>query len=171
LEPSVPTGRCLLSLVRGENESRRCAMHLQSVRDRGARASAPVAFATSARESVSTAWQFRDRRPQTLLLTPPAYVHVPSPPPLRREGKLFEDERCANIFEALNGTLRAASQSLLPPPPLSVFSWACRASQDAPSNYRLQTDVNVWTEKRKLVTFEGEMLLQGAHNDVDVVIL
>jgi hypothetical protein len=84
---------------------------------------------------------------------------------------LFEDERCANIFEALNGTLRAASQSLLPPPPLSVFSWACRASQDAPSNYRLQTDVNVWTEKRKLVTFEGEMLLQGAHNDVDVVIL
>lgn len=26
-------------------------------------------------------------------------------------------------------------------------------------------------EKRKLVDFEGEMLLQGAHNDVDVVIL
>lgn len=28
---------------------------------------------------------------------------------IRRSGKLFEDERCANIFEALNGTLRAAS--------------------------------------------------------------
>mmetsp|Transcript_9982 Transcript_9982/g.40362 ORF Transcript_9982/g.40362 Transcript_9982/m.40362 type:complete len:83 (+) Transcript_9982:102-350(+) len=49
-------------------------------------------------------------------------------------GVLFADDRCANIFEALVGTLRAA-------------------------------------KKRKVIHFEGEMLLQGVHNDVDVVLL
>lgn len=49
-------------------------------------------------------------------------------------GRLVRDERCADIFEALNGTLRAA-------------------------------------KKRKKITFEGEMLLQGAHDDVDIVVL
>lgn len=47
---------------------------------------------------------------------------------------LFADDRCANIFEALVGTLRAA-------------------------------------KKRKMLHFEGEMLLQGAHDNVDVVLL
>jgi hypothetical protein len=49
-------------------------------------------------------------------------------------GALFADDRCANIFEALVGTLRAA-------------------------------------KKRKVIHFEGEMLLQGVHDDVDVVLL
>jgi Costars len=49
-------------------------------------------------------------------------------------GKLFDDERCANIFEALVGTLRAA-------------------------------------KKRKVVNFDGEMLFQGVHDDVDICVL
>mmetsp|Transcript_30041 Transcript_30041/g.41592 ORF Transcript_30041/g.41592 Transcript_30041/m.41592 type:complete len:83 (-) Transcript_30041:296-544(-) len=49
-------------------------------------------------------------------------------------GVLFADERCANIFEALVGTLRAA-------------------------------------KKRKILTFEGEMLFQGVHDNVDVILL
>jgi hypothetical protein len=49
-------------------------------------------------------------------------------------GVLVRDERCADMFEGLNGTLRAA-------------------------------------KRRKRIDFEGEMLLQGAHDDVDVVVL
>ncbi|CAM6110435.1 unnamed protein product [Calypogeia fissa] len=49
-------------------------------------------------------------------------------------GTLFNDDRCANIFEALVGTLRAA-------------------------------------KKRKLLKFDGELLLQGVHDNVDVVLL
>jgi hypothetical protein len=49
-------------------------------------------------------------------------------------GTLFNDERCANIFEALVGTLRAA-------------------------------------KKRKIVKFDSEMLFQGVHDNVDVVLL
>lgn len=49
-------------------------------------------------------------------------------------GTLFNDERCANIFEALVGTLRAA-------------------------------------KKRKIVTFNSEMLFQGVHNNVDIVLV
>ena len=49
-------------------------------------------------------------------------------------GTLFSDERCANIFEALVGTLRAA-------------------------------------KRKKVVKFEGEMLLQGAHDHVEIVLL
>ncbi|KII85529.1 hypothetical protein PLICRDRAFT_166123 [Plicaturopsis crispa FD-325 SS-3] len=63
------------------------------------------------------------------------------PPPAGVEGVasvkfgiLVKDDRCANIFEALVGTLRAA-------------------------------------KKRKVITYAGEMLLQGAHDDVDVVLL
>ncbi len=46
-------------------------------------------------------------------------------------GTLFDCPVCANKFEALNGTLRAA-------------------------------------KKRGVIDFEGEILLQGVHNDVDV---
>ncbi|XP_067097736.1 costars family protein ABRACL [Osmerus mordax] len=49
-------------------------------------------------------------------------------------GVLFSDDRCANIFEALVGTLRAA-------------------------------------KRKKIVTFEGELLLQGVHDNVDVILL
>ena len=48
-------------------------------------------------------------------------------------GTLFNDERCANIFEALVGTLRAA-------------------------------------KKRKVVAFDSEMLFQGIHDNVDVIL-
>ncbi|CAO2815769.1 unnamed protein product [Amaranthus hypochondriacus] len=44
-------------------------------------------------------------------------------------GVLFKDDRCANIFEALVGTLRAA-------------------------------------KKRKILTYDGELLLQGVHDNV-----
>lgn len=49
-------------------------------------------------------------------------------------GVLFSDDRCANIFEALVGTLRAA-------------------------------------KRKRVVNFEGELLLQGVHDNVDVVLL
>ncbi|XP_051134659.1 costars family protein [Andrographis paniculata] len=48
-------------------------------------------------------------------------------------GVLFNDERCANIFEALVGTLRAA-------------------------------------KKRKVVTYDGELLLQGVHDNVEITL-
>ena len=49
-------------------------------------------------------------------------------------GVLFADDRCANLFEALVGTLRAA-------------------------------------KRKKIVTYEGELLLQGVHDNVDIVVL
>lgn len=49
-------------------------------------------------------------------------------------GVLFSDDRCANIFEALVGTLKAA-------------------------------------KKRKVVSYQAELLLQGVHDDVEVVLL
>ncbi|CAN1167404.1 Costars family protein [Linum perenne] len=47
---------------------------------------------------------------------------------------MFHDERCANIFEALVGTLRAA-------------------------------------KKRKVVAYDGELLLQGVHDNVEITLL
>ncbi|XP_061098455.1 costars family protein ABRACL isoform X2 [Conger conger] len=49
-------------------------------------------------------------------------------------GVLFNDDDCANLFEALVGTLRAA-------------------------------------KKKKIINFEGQLLLQGVHDNVDVVLL
>ena len=49
-------------------------------------------------------------------------------------GVLFTDDRCANLFEALVGTLRAA-------------------------------------KRKKIVTFEGELLLQGVHDKVPIILL
>lgn len=48
-------------------------------------------------------------------------------------GVLFNDDRCANIFEALVGTLRAA-------------------------------------KRRKVLTYDGELLLQGVHDNVEIVL-
>ncbi|KAH0776694.1 hypothetical protein KY290_008105 [Solanum tuberosum] len=48
-------------------------------------------------------------------------------------GVLFNDDRCANIFEALVGTLRAA-------------------------------------KKRKFLTYDGELLLQGVHDNVEIIL-
>ncbi|XP_007531554.1 costars family protein ABRACL [Erinaceus europaeus] len=49
-------------------------------------------------------------------------------------GVLFGDDRCANLFEALVGTLKAA-------------------------------------KRRKIVMYKGELLLQGVHDDVDIILL
>ncbi|XP_072173508.1 costars family protein ABRACL-like isoform X2 [Diadema setosum] len=49
-------------------------------------------------------------------------------------GVLFADDRCANLFEALVGTLKAA-------------------------------------KRKKKITYQGELLLQGVHDNVDVVLL
>ncbi|XP_020257204.1 costars family protein [Asparagus officinalis] len=49
-------------------------------------------------------------------------------------GVLFNDDRCANIFEALVGTLRAA-------------------------------------KKRKIVHYDGELLLQGVHDNVEITLM
>ncbi|XP_058469095.1 costars family protein ABRACL [Solea solea] len=49
-------------------------------------------------------------------------------------GMLFHDDRCANIFEALVGTLRAA-------------------------------------KRKSIVNYEGELLLQGVHDNVNIVLL
>ncbi|GAU30537.1 hypothetical protein TSUD_65470 [Trifolium subterraneum] len=48
-------------------------------------------------------------------------------------GTIFHDDRCANIFEALVGTLRAA-------------------------------------KKRKVVAYDGELLLQGVHDNVEITL-
>ena len=49
-------------------------------------------------------------------------------------GVLFRDDRCANLFEAMVGTLRAA-------------------------------------KRKKFIKYDGELLLQGVHDDVDIVLL
>lgn len=49
-------------------------------------------------------------------------------------GTLFADEQCANIFEALVGTLRAA-------------------------------------KRKKVVAYDGELLLQGVHDNVSIKLL
>uniref|UniRef100_A0A8C6X1R5 Costars family protein ABRACL n=1 Tax=Naja naja TaxID=35670 RepID=A0A8C6X1R5_NAJNA len=49
-------------------------------------------------------------------------------------GVLFADEKCANLFEALVGTLKAA-------------------------------------KRRKIVSYPGELLLQGVHDNVDILLL
>ncbi|NXL61943.1 ABRAL protein, partial [Chordeiles acutipennis] len=49
-------------------------------------------------------------------------------------GVLFADDKCANLFEALVGTLKAA-------------------------------------KRRKIVTYQGELLLQGVHDNVDIMLL
>ncbi|XP_030628710.1 costars family protein ABRACL [Chanos chanos] len=49
-------------------------------------------------------------------------------------GVLFSDDKCANLFEALVGTLKAA-------------------------------------KRKKVITFDGELLLQGVHDNVDVILL
>ncbi|TRY81469.1 hypothetical protein DNTS_007230, partial [Danionella cerebrum] len=49
-------------------------------------------------------------------------------------GVLFNDDQCANLFEALVGTLKAA-------------------------------------KRKKIISFEGELLLQGVHDNVDVILL
>lgn len=49
-------------------------------------------------------------------------------------GTLFKDDRCANLFEALVGTLRAA-------------------------------------KRKKVVKYDGELLLQGVHDNVEIVLL
>ena len=49
-------------------------------------------------------------------------------------GVLFSDDKCANLFEALVGTLRAA-------------------------------------KRKKFIKYEGELLLQGVHDNVEIVLL
>lgn len=49
-------------------------------------------------------------------------------------GVLFNDDKCANLFEALVGTLKAA-------------------------------------KRKKVITFQGELLLQGVHDNIDVILL
>lgn len=49
-------------------------------------------------------------------------------------GVLFSDDKCANLFEALVGTLRAA-------------------------------------KRKKFIAYEGELLLQGVHDQVDITLL
>ncbi|XP_040285164.1 costars family protein ABRACL [Bufo bufo] len=49
-------------------------------------------------------------------------------------GVLFNDDKCANLFEALVGTLKAA-------------------------------------KRRKILTYDGELLLQGVHDNTDIVLL
>ncbi|KAJ8396185.1 hypothetical protein AAFF_G00020520 [Aldrovandia affinis] len=49
-------------------------------------------------------------------------------------GVLFKDDECANLFEAMVGTLKAA-------------------------------------KRKKIVAFDGELLLQGVHDNVDVILL
>ena len=49
-------------------------------------------------------------------------------------GVIFRDDKCANLFEALVGTLRAA-------------------------------------KRKKIIKYDGELLLQGVHDEVEIVLL
>ncbi|KAL4240896.1 hypothetical protein ACF0H5_001678 [Mactra antiquata] len=49
-------------------------------------------------------------------------------------GEMFDDDDCANVFEALVGTLRAA-------------------------------------KKKKIIKYDGELLLQGVHDKVEITLL
>ena len=49
-------------------------------------------------------------------------------------GVIFSDDKCANLFEALVGTLKAA-------------------------------------KRKKFISYEGELLLQGVHDNVDIILL
>nr|DBA26712.1 TPA: hypothetical protein GDO54_010936 [Pyxicephalus adspersus] len=49
-------------------------------------------------------------------------------------GVLFNDDQCANLFEAMVGTLKAA-------------------------------------KRRKILTYDGELLLQGVHDNTEIVLL
>ena len=49
-------------------------------------------------------------------------------------GVLFKDDKCANLFEALVGTLRAA-------------------------------------KRKKIIKYDGELLLQGVHDNVEIILL
>ncbi|XP_018422836.1 PREDICTED: costars family protein ABRACL [Nanorana parkeri] len=49
-------------------------------------------------------------------------------------GVLFHDEQCANLFEAMVGTLKAA-------------------------------------KRKKILAYDGELLLQGVHDKTDIVLL
>ncbi|XP_077342871.1 costars family protein ABRACL [Lithobates pipiens] len=49
-------------------------------------------------------------------------------------GVLFHDDQCANLFEAMVGTLKAA-------------------------------------KRKKILTYDTELLLQGVHDDTDIVLL
>ena len=49
-------------------------------------------------------------------------------------GVLFQDDKCANLFEALVGTLRAA-------------------------------------KRKKIIKYDGELLLQGVHDNVEIILL
>jgi len=49
-------------------------------------------------------------------------------------GQLFHDDRCANLFEAIVGTLRAA-------------------------------------KRKKIIKYDGELLLQGVHDKVIITLL
>uniref|UniRef100_A0A674E7H8 Costars family protein ABRACL n=1 Tax=Salmo trutta TaxID=8032 RepID=A0A674E7H8_SALTR len=56
-------------------------------------------------------------------------------------GVLFNDNKCTNIFEAMVGILRAAK----------IFLRAAK--------------------RKKIIAFEGELLLQGVHDNVDNTLL
>ncbi|KAM5164566.1 costars family protein ABRACL [Mantella aurantiaca] len=49
-------------------------------------------------------------------------------------GVLFNDDQCANLFEAMVGTLKAA-------------------------------------KRKKILTYDGELLLQGVHDNTEIVLL
>ena len=91
-------------------------------------------------------------------------------------GVLFNDEQVANIFEALVGTLRAAKKRKVGtlPPPLWILPLArplAAASAAFPSLTPMARAPPSSRARVKIIFFEGEMLLQGAHDNVDVVLL
>lgn len=120
---------------------------------------------------------------------------------------LFADDRCANIFEALVGTLRAAKKrkvkknkketspicslySYKYPENVVPFARGCSLSPKLASLRALLHSTHAVCREQnidisleclsslfplfpftQMIHFEGEMLLQGAHDHVDVVLL
>lgn len=70
-------------------------------------------------------------------------------------GKLVRDDECANICECLLCTVfYRESEDIKPTIPVEAIVGTLRAAK-----------------KRKVVAYDGEILLQGPHDNVDVVLL
>ena len=85
-------------------------------------------------------------------------------------GVIVKDDRCANIFEALVGTLKAAKKRKVrwvgSRRKLGVEGAVAQGLGVTPPCAPLPT-----ASSHQVITYSGELLLQGVHDNVDIVLL
>ena len=100
-------------------------------------------------------------------------------------GVLLRDEACQQIFEALIGTARGRESGPLPWPAgvsgdlsrslrrllVSRRGLSRGTSTRAHPRHACAAGTLRAAKKRKIIDFEGQMLLSPAHDDVDIVLL